>query len=175
MWTEQTVETLKRLASEGRSAAWIAAAIGAPSRSAVIGKANRIGIKLVGGMGPGQGVDGARAHPPRPAGPWRQPRAASVDEETRAPGDIARRAAARMRARAPLVVERRARADRWLFATAEVGEMRRIAFAEIAEAQCRWPIGDPLQDDFTYCGLQVVRGRAYCGGHCRLVYRLPGA
>ena len=52
MWTEQTVETLKKFASEGKSAAWIAAALGAPSRNAVIGKANRIGIKLNGGMGP---------------------------------------------------------------------------------------------------------------------------
>jgi hypothetical protein len=48
MWTEQTVETLKKFALEGRSASWIAAALGAPSRNAVIGKANRIGVKLNG-------------------------------------------------------------------------------------------------------------------------------
>ena len=48
MWTEAAIETLRQLALEGKSASVIAAAIGAPSRNAVIGKANRIGIKLTG-------------------------------------------------------------------------------------------------------------------------------
>ena len=48
-WTVEAVEDLKRLALEGRSASVIAAALGASSRNAVIGKASRIGIKLMGG------------------------------------------------------------------------------------------------------------------------------
>ena len=49
LWTAEAVENLKKLALEGRSASVIAAALGAASRNAVIGKANRIGIKLNGG------------------------------------------------------------------------------------------------------------------------------
>ncbi len=49
LWTDETIETLKALALQGRSARAIAEVLGAPSRSAVIGKANRIGIKLNGG------------------------------------------------------------------------------------------------------------------------------
>ena len=52
MWTEAAIETLKQLALEGKSASSIAAALGAPSRSAVIGKANRIGVKLTGNVAP---------------------------------------------------------------------------------------------------------------------------
>ena len=48
LWTEEAVEVLKRLALEGRSASVIAAALGAASRNAVIGKASRIGIRLNG-------------------------------------------------------------------------------------------------------------------------------
>ena len=48
LWTSEAVENLKRLALEGRSASVIAAALGAASRCAVIGKANRIGIRLNG-------------------------------------------------------------------------------------------------------------------------------
>ncbi len=47
-WTAEAIETLIRLALEGRSASFIAAALGAASRNAVIGKANRIGVKLNG-------------------------------------------------------------------------------------------------------------------------------
>src|SRR5271165_3781164 len=48
LWTEETIEILKRLALEGRSASLIAVALGAGSRNAVIGKASRIGIRLNG-------------------------------------------------------------------------------------------------------------------------------
>ena len=50
MWTDAAIETLRQMAIEGKSASVIAAALGAPSRNAVIGKANRIGIKLTGNM-----------------------------------------------------------------------------------------------------------------------------
>ena len=178
MWTEQTIETLRKLALEGRSAAWIAAALGAPSRNAVIGKANRIGIKL----------NGARSSPfeEKPGVemvakiPWerrRGRRAADASRPDRA--QLAnvpwRKSVVRARSGLPAVVREKRRTDRSTFATAVVGEMRRVGFLEINEVECRWPLGDPLQDDFAYCGLQVAKGHAYCAGHCRLAYRTPGA
>ena len=176
MWTEQTVETLKKFASEGKSAAWIAAALGAPSRNAVIGKANRIGIKLNGGMGR---TSYRQESPlaPAAADPL-GPEALIVDRgeprsERRTPEDIARRAAARVRSRGTAIAREKVRADRRIYAAAEVGEMRRIGLAEIGEVECRWPLGDPMEDDFAYCGLPIARGHAYCAGHCRLAYRLP--
>jgi GcrA cell cycle regulator len=48
LWTAEAVEVLKNLALAGRSASAIAATLGAASRNAVIGKANRIGIRLNG-------------------------------------------------------------------------------------------------------------------------------
>lgn len=50
MWTEAAIETLRQMALEGKSASSIALALGAPSRNAVIGKANRIGVKLTGNI-----------------------------------------------------------------------------------------------------------------------------
>src|SRR5271165_3678167 len=68
LWTAEAIEDLKRLALEGQSASVIAAALGAASRNAVIGKANRIGIRLNGG--------GRASTPGRtPAGAYRAPSA----------------------------------------------------------------------------------------------------
>ena len=175
MWTEQAVETLRKLALEGRSAAWIAAALGAPSRNAVIGKASRIGIKLNGGP-----YSGLRSERPPPAEiPWLRTRSAPIGErsrpERRPPATMPwGRTVSLARSRATAVPGEKRRADVRIFATAEVGEMRRIGFAEISDLECRWPLGDPTEEDFAYCSLQVAKGHAYCAGHCRLAYRSPG-
>jgi GcrA cell cycle regulator len=157
LWTEETIEVLKRLALEGRSARAIAEALGAPSRSAVIGKANRVGIKLNGGgSGAAPGERPVRAERPRaPTAPRSKP-------------------ASCKQALAP-ALPREPRKSRWIFAGAQVGEMRRIGFDEIRELDCRWPLGDPLSEDFAYCGLQPAPGRSYCAGHCRMAYQAPKA
>jgi GcrA cell cycle regulator len=165
-WTAEAVEDLKRLALEGMSASVIAAAVGAASRNAVIGKANRIGIKLSGG-GPASGLRKTRARPyreqwaaipgPQPDGGKPRPaRALRVIPGAR-PGEGEAREAA------------------WSFGEAEVGEMRRVRFEEMREFACRWPLGDPKAGEFAYCGLMALRGHSYCAGHCRMAYRPPEA
>lgn len=179
MWTEQTVETLKRFAIEGKSAAWIAAALGAPSRNAVIGKANRIGIKLNGGIGPlAQKERGALPPLPPPQIPWGRKISPSIEcdpgVERHTPTPVGwGRPTARAPSRVPAIAREKLRADRRAYAAAEVGEMRRIALVDVGKVECRWPLGDPTEDDFAYCGLPIARGHAYCAGHCRLAYRPP--
>lgn len=60
LWTEEATAILKRLAHEGKSASAIAEALGLASRNAVIGKANRIGVRLNGGGRAGPALAGAR-------------------------------------------------------------------------------------------------------------------
>jgi GcrA cell cycle regulator len=156
MWTEAAIETLRQLALEGKSASSIAAALGAPSRNAVIGKANRIGIKLTG-----------HVHCSAP----RAPRA--VTGRPRRPA-IARAESALWR-RAAVPALPRERKPAWLFAEAQVGEMLKVGFEDIREGACRWPLGDPTSEDFVYCGVQTAKGRSYCPGHCRMAYKPPNA
>jgi GcrA cell cycle regulator len=154
MWTEAAIETLKQLALEGKSASSIAAAIGAPSRNAVIGKANRIGIKLNGN------VHYSAPRAPRP-----------VTERPRRPAIARTDSVLWKRAVVPAIP--RERKPAWLFAEAQVGEMLKVGLEEIREGACRWPLGDPTCEDFAYCGLQTAKGRSYCAGHCRMAYRPP--
>ena len=76
LWTDEAVETLRQLAREGLSASGIAAALGAESRNAVIGKANRIGVKLGGGPASASGAPRTarpRSEKPAPAPPDDEP------------------------------------------------------------------------------------------------------
>ena len=36
---------------------------------------------------------------------------------------------------------------------------------------CRWPFGDPGNEDFYFCGAKQVPGKPYCLEHCMLAYR----
>jgi GcrA cell cycle regulator len=156
-WTAEAIADLKRLALEGKSASAIAAALGGASRNAVIGKANRIGIKLSGG-----GRTGALSTTPARAGraQWATARYPRPSAGTHG-SDVAL-------AREP---ERAA----WIFGEAEVGEMRLVRFEDIREFACRWPLGDPRSREFAYCGLTPAGGQSYCAGHCRMAYRPPQA
>ena len=161
-WTAETVEHLKRLALEGRSAAAIAALLGVGSRNAVIGKASRIGIKLNGG---------GRASPRGETASAR--RALWTDVPPPQPGGG--RSPATAVARVREVTPQDKREGAWRLEEAEVGEMRRVRFEEIRDSACRWPLGDPRSGEFAYCGLQPVEGHSYCAGHCRMAYRPPQA
>src|SRR5574340_1043613 len=118
LWTAEAIEHLKRLALEGKRASAIAAALGEASRNAVIGKANRIGIKL--------GGDGRASAPRRPpARPGRRQWATDFGPEPRASNRIG----------ASAVGE------------AAVAEMRRVRLEDIREFACRWPLGDPRSEE----------------------------
>jgi GcrA cell cycle regulator len=149
LWTAEAVEDLKRLALEGRSASVIATALGAASRNAVIGKANRIGIKLDG--------DGRAARLGKARGGARRAPWAGADPGSDFPARGGESKAA------------------WIYRQAEVGEMQRVKFEEIREFACRWPLGDPRTGEFAYCGLAPAKGQSYCAGHCRMAYRPPNA
>ena len=156
MWTDAAIETLRQMALEGKSASTIAAALGAPSRNAVIGKANRIGVKLTGNIH----CSALRASRPSTGRP-RRPAIARVN------------APSWKRAAVPAV--QRERKPAWAFAQAQVGEMLKLGLEEINESACRWPIGDPTSEEFAYCGIQSAKGRSYCPGHCRMAYKPPNS
>ncbi len=35
---------------------------------------------------------------------------------------------------------------------------------------CHWPIGDPTDAGFHFCGEQTVTGKPYCSEHCKIAY-----
>jgi GcrA cell cycle regulator len=155
-WTDERIATLTKMWESGATASQIADELGGVSRNAVIGKANRIGVKLSGNV---------NCSSPR------APRA--VTERPRRPS-IARTGSALWKRTAVPALPRERKAA-WLFAEAEVGDMLKVGFEEISEGACRWPIGDPTNEDFVYCGVQTAQGRPYCAGHCRMAYKPPSA
>jgi GcrA cell cycle regulator len=48
---------------------------------------------------------------------------------------------------------------------------RRLGLTELTESTCKWPVGDPMKDDFHFCGNDSPDNSPYCTYHARLAYQ----
>lgn len=142
-WTDERVEMLKRLWLDGLSASQIAKQLGGVTRNAVIGKVHRLGLS-------------GRATPSKPARPvFKPPRPARpAAAAPSAPRRIAEPAAAA--AATPVVYMEEAPGS--------------ATVLTLAAHMCKWPIGDPSLETFTFCGRRASDG-PYCGEHARVAYQ----
>lgn len=155
-WTDERVETLKKLWADGLSASQIAKQLGGVTRNAVIGKVHRLGLS--GRAAPSQP---ARRPAPRPAPRPAKPAAAKI-------------AAPAAKAAAPFAPTRPAPAPEPLRAPAEAKRLPSGEYATVLtlrEGMCKWPIGDPADTEFRFCGRHSGAGTAYCEAHAQLAYQ----
>ena len=45
-----------------------------------------------------------------------------------------------------------------------------IGIMDLKLNTCRWPIGDPMDEDFHFCGKNTAMGKPYCDEHCKMAY-----
>lgn len=141
-WTEERVALLRKLWLEGLSASQIAKQLGGVTRNAVIGKVHRLGLS--GRATPSQ--------PPRPAfkAP-RPPRPVSTPS-------LAPRRALPLLSAAPELPQPH-----------EVEAPGSATVLTLGTHMCKWPIGDPASDGFTFCGRRT--DGTYCVEHQRVAYQ----
>lgn len=49
-------------------------------------------------------------------------------------------------------------------------ENKFVTLMDLKMNSCRWPIGDPKDEDFHFCGADTVTGKPYCSEHCKIAY-----
>lgn len=49
-------------------------------------------------------------------------------------------------------------------------DIRSLSDAQSVKKPCMWPVGDPKQPDFHFCGNDSEVGRPYCTEHCIIAY-----
>ncbi|QRM54097.1 GcrA family cell cycle regulator [Sinorhizobium sp. BG8] len=161
-WTDERVERLKKLWSEGLSASQIAAQLGGVSRNAVIGKVHRLNL-------PGRAKSGGTPTAARPKRPTSAPRApnyaARVTTRT-----VARPAGATV-IKEEIEVDFDIEQEIVPAGNVVVPMSRRLELTELTERTCKWPIGDPLKEEFHFCGNDSPDNSPYCNYHQRLAYQ----
>lgn len=191
-WTASTEESLRQMVEKGYTSTQICGKLGT-TRNAVVSKCKRLGLTL--------GRDRAKWKNPRFAFKWTEEASEALRElcdlKMTSP-EIAQELSARFQLplsssavyhRAGLLGfsvgggqqtqferarlrSRSAKAAEFKPIAVETSfECRRVSLTELAFRSCRFPIGDPLEDDFAFCGNDATAGKSYCAGHAALCYR----
>jgi GcrA cell cycle regulator len=163
-WTDDRVAILKKLWTEGLSASQIAKQLGGVTRNAVIGKVHRLGLA-------------GRAAPSRPikrisvpitrVRPILAEQVATIVKPVRPaapPVDVAALAGSDDTPAAPLVrpAKPKPRPNR-------EGEI--IGVMQLGPRMCKWPIGDPGDPDFGFCGSHCDTTAVYCEEHAAIAFQ----
>jgi GcrA cell cycle regulator len=159
-WTDERVELLRKLWSEGLSASQIAAQLGGVSRNAVIGKVHRLKLSSRGRATPAPRSQKKMAH--GGGVPKSAPRAPSRTVVTSI-GATALKVEFEAEQQLHQVVRP--------VENVVVPISRRLRLIELTEHTCKWPNGDPLAEDFSFCGNDSLETGPYCTYHSRIAFQ----
>ena len=149
-WTPEQISDLTRLWGEGLTTAEIGKRLGI-SKNAVVGKAHR--LHLPARPSPIKRT-GPRPQVYRPATPRQPsaPRAPQAPREPRVAAQAQQTSAAALRA------------------LANQPSAKRLPMMALSASTCRWPIGDPGDAEFHFCGERSLDGKPYCSSHASIAY-----
>ena len=156
-WTNERIELLQKLWLEGWSASRIARELACGiTRNAVIGKVYRLGLSGRVNARSGK-VPASRPHQKAPRRP-----AHRHANSLRIAGNTAL-------AFHSFVIEAPA-PQKVRDVVVPISEP--VTISELRESMCRWPIGDPAQPDFRFCGAKKLPGQGpYCACHAGIAYQ----
>jgi GcrA cell cycle regulator len=199
-WTDERIDRLKKMWTQGATASQIADELGGVSRNAVIGKAHRLGLDArPSPVKPGEEKE------KKPAAAAAAPAASTAKAAPRAEAPAPRAAApvadgAAEPAR-PARTPQRPQSDNIQYRSIGPGGFirqgpgdtqapippappRRLVpakpSAEVADKTgllelndriCKWPLGHPGEPDFHFCGQPANPGFPYCVEHCGVAYQ----
>lgn len=138
-WTDESVERLRQMWSEGLTANEIAKKLGV-TKNAIVGKVHRLCLTA------------------RPS-PIKSKENEALSEDIEQTGTNAAMSAD--------LFENTSAAGK----SASINKkIENIKLVDLDSHTCRWPIGDPRDEDFCFCGKKVRTGQTYCDEHSQMAY-----
>jgi len=151
MWTRERIAHLIRLQGDGLSAASISHALGNDdktgqpifSRNAVLGKLFRLGLS---------NLDAPKTPRKKPV---RKPVPAGVKTKGASPQNASDKSLAIV----PVIPAKRA------------ANGKLLNVLSLTKVNCRWPIGNPGEEGFGFCGHHCAADKSYCDEHSAIAYK----
>ncbi len=163
-WTDEMVEDLKRMWKEGLTTGEIGKRLNV-SKNSIVGKVHRLGLS--GRPSPiKKKEDSAAPAKPQPKTVAPKPVKTVKEEKIVAPK--------------PAPVEKKQPEPvKEIFTqpiipvAPKIKHNGNLSLTDLDNHTCRWPIGDPKDDNFHFCGKKVRIGQTYCEEHVALAYVKP--
>lgn len=167
-WTDEMVEDLKKMWKEGMTTGEIGKKLGV-SKNSIVGKVHRLGLsgrpspikkKDEADSAASQSQASVKEKKPAPA---KKPAASEKKTENQAAAKPAKTE------KAPEKENKKKEAEQETYKRPE-----KVTVADLDNHTCRWPIGDPKDENFHFCGKRVKLGQTYCEEHSAVAYVKAG-
>lgn len=143
-WTDEMVDKLRQMWTEGKTATEIAKELGV-TKNSIVGKVHRLCLT-------------ARPSPIK-----------SKDEEPVEKVEVEKEIPEEVEENVEVVAEPVESVK-----TEKVEKKHKsschVKLVELDSHTCRWPLGDPRDEDFCFCGKKVRMGQTYCEEHANMAY-----
>lgn len=140
-WTDEMVEGLRQMWDEGLTANEIAKRLGV-SKNSIVGKVHRLCLKA------------------RPSPIKRKDTAEEDIVESKVEIVPEVEVIEVVEEKAEPIVEKAKKSEK----------SGNVKLVELDSHTCRWPLGDPRDDDFCFCGKKIRLGQTYCDEHSAMAY-----
>ncbi len=151
IWTDEAVEELKKMWDKGMTTGQIAKVLNV-TKNSIIGKVHRLCLT-------------ARPSPIKKSSNSTEKKTVTskkTEKETKAKSTSKCKTKEK-----PIVIEE---------AKPQVApiEETNIPLVKLDNHTCRWPMGDPKDEDFCFCGKRIKTGQTYCEEHAMVAYVKAG-
>ncbi len=150
IWTDEAVEELKKMWDKGMTTGQIAKALNV-TKNSIIGKVHRLCLTA------------------RPS-PIKKSNNSTTEKKISKPQKVEKATKQNCKTvkepTTPTVSETKA-------PTPTVEETN-IPLVKLDNHTCRWPMGDPKDEDFCFCGKRIRTGQTYCEEHAAVAYVKAG-
>lgn len=174
-WTVEKVKELRELWQQGLTANEIAKKLGF-TKNSIVGKVHRLALPPRPSPIKSKNADGKIESAPQKEAATKKTEAASkaVKKVSSAGTEAEKTAVAAEKTEvktdaAPASAEVKPEAKAETPAKKKDTE-KHVRLVDLDSHTCRWPIGDPRDEDFCFCGRKVRAGQTYCDEHAAIVY-----
>lgn len=150
VWTDEAVEELKKMWDKGMTTGQIAKALNV-TKNSIIGKVHRLCLT-------------ARPSPIKKSSDKTEKKATAPKQAK----EVKKETTKSVSKKETSVV---AEAEKKV---APVIEETNIPLVKLDNHTCRWPMGDPRDEDFCFCGKRIKTGQTYCEEHAAVAYVKAG-
>lgn len=150
IWTDEAVEELKKMWDRGMTTGQIAKALNV-TKNSIIGKVHRLCLT-------------ARPSPIKKLSEKDKTKSATKEKVQ------AKSSKENSKVETSATSKENKSVQRNVFQPEETN----IPLVKLDNHTCRWPLGDPKDDEFCFCGKRIKTGQTYCEEHAAVAYVRTG-